>query len=272
MISIFDYLDYRKYLKDLFNLQKSESSHISYRYMEKRLGIDASYYRKILIGEKHLSESQIEPLINYLQLEQKEKEYFTELIRYSKATDESHVARSLQSLASFRGATRATLEMEKYRIFRQWQNTAIRELISIAPISSVDEILPSYFISPLTIQEIKQSFALLEKLHLITKESGYYRCTERFITTESRLKSEAVRSFQKTMMEKAISAIDKIPPDRRNISSLTVSCSLSTRDEIFEIIERTRNEILHLVEKDGSPEDVFQVNFQVFPLTNRGDR
>ncbi len=47
MLSIFDYLDYRIFLKDFYEKKKNENSFYSYRYMGNKVGVDPGNIVKI---------------------------------------------------------------------------------------------------------------------------------------------------------------------------------------------------------------------------------
>jgi uncharacterized protein (TIGR02147 family) len=65
-------------------------------------------------------------------------------------------------------------------------------------------------------------------------------------------------------------AIDRVPKSDRDITTLTVSTSHACLEEIRERIAEVRREIMEIVRKEGKAEDVFQINFQVFPITRNG--
>jgi uncharacterized protein (TIGR02147 family) len=62
-------------------------------------------------------------------------------------------------------------------------------------------------------------------------------------------------------------AIDRVPKSDRDITTLTVSTTRSCLEEIRERLTEVRQEIMEIVRKEDKAEDVYQINFQVFPLT-----
>ena len=52
--TVFDYLDYRDFLKDFYEKKKSEFSLFSYRVMAQQVGMDASYLFRVLQKDLHL--------------------------------------------------------------------------------------------------------------------------------------------------------------------------------------------------------------------------
>jgi uncharacterized protein (TIGR02147 family) len=66
----------------------------------------------------------------------------------------------------------------------------------------------------------------------------------------------------------AAEAIERIPKEQRDISTLTLSTSAACLEAIRERLSEVRQEIMEMVKMDGNAEEVYQLNFQVFPLTH----
>jgi uncharacterized protein (TIGR02147 family) len=76
------------------------------------------------------------------------------------------------------------------------------------------------------------------------------------------------------MLELAVGTLDEIAVEDRDITSLTLSLTRSEYEQARARIERFRRELLDLFdeknEKPDEPREVYQVGFQLFPLTRRG--
>jgi uncharacterized protein (TIGR02147 family) len=73
------------------------------------------------------------------------------------------------------------------------------------------------------------------------------------------------------MMARASEAIDRVPREEREISSLTLCVSQDALLRLKERIREFRRELLQLAELEGEPERVVQLNFQLFPLSRRDE-
>jgi uncharacterized protein (TIGR02147 family) len=117
--------------------------------------------------------------------------------------------------------------------------------------------------------QAKSSVRLLEKLGMVVREkNGTYRATDQFVSSDGVTRAMAVRMFQKEMSVLAAEAIERIPKDQRDISTLTLSTSAACLEAIRERLSEVRQEIMEMVKMDGNAEEVYQLNFQVFPLTH----
>jgi len=82
MQSIFDYLDYRRYLLDFYEWQKKKHPHFSYRYMSGKIGLDAGYLVKILQDKLHVPEKYVDAFCTLCKFSEKEEAYFRTLINF----------------------------------------------------------------------------------------------------------------------------------------------------------------------------------------------
>ena len=80
----------------------------------------------------------------------------------------------------------------------------------------------------------------------------------------------AINNFQLATLDLAKESIDRFTKEERDISTLTLSFSKEIYETIHERLKGFRREILELVKNDpGRVDKVYQVNFQIFPLSRR---
>lgn len=273
MEDIFKYLDYRDYLRDHYYFNKKTHNYFSFRYVAGKTGLDASFYVKVINKQKHISNTAIPVLINFLKLSKREGNYFSALVHYNKAKTPEQEAFYLQKLLLLRKPNVSILSNDVYEYFTSWWNIAIRELLNIIPFKDNYNDLTSRLQPPINIQQAKKSIALLKRLSLIKEdENGYLRPVEKFISTGDKIEQAAiVNSFQKIMAKLGVNALN-LPREERDISTLTISTSEKCIEKIKERIATLRQEIIELVRQEESVEEVYQINFQLFPLTKNKNK
>jgi uncharacterized protein (TIGR02147 family) len=84
-----------------------------------------------------------------------------------------------------------------------------------------------------------------------------------------------VRNYHRAMLEHAANALDQIAVEDRDVTSLTLMLTHTDYEEFRARIERFRRELLDLADekitqKEGEQREVFQIGFQLFPLTRSG--
>lgn len=271
---MFEYLEYRDFMRDHYHFSKKQQKFLSFRYIEKKTGIDASYYAKVINKQKHISASSIPALSSFFKFSRQESDYFTTLVSFCKAKQKEQINYYFNKLIYLRDPSAKRLEEKKYRYFKEWQSVIIRELINIIPYKGDHHELARRVEPSITAHQARRSIKLLEELKLIEKnDRGIYHITDQFLTTDKELRSIAVRDFQRQMISLAGEALDRFEQKERDISSLTISTSKACLELIREKLDRTRKEILQIVaECDDDAEEVFQLNFQLFPVTKNGKK
>lgn len=273
MKQVYEYLEYRDYMQDHYHFSKKQQKFLSFRYIEQKTGIDASYYVKVINKQKHISATSIPALNSFFKFNKREADYFTNLVSFCKAKQKEQIDYYFKKLIYLRDPSAKRLEEKKYRYFQEWQSVIIRELINIIPYSGDHHELARRLEPSITAHQARRSVKLLEELKLVEKnKQGLYHITDQFLTTDKELRSIAVRDFQKQMIRLAQEALDRFEQKERDISSLTISTSRACLELIREKLDRTRKEILQIVaECDDDAEEVYQLNFQVFPVTKNGN-
>jgi uncharacterized protein (TIGR02147 family) len=273
MNSIFDYLEYRDYLRDHYNYHKGSHRFFSFRYISSKTGLDASFYVKVLNKQKHIADRAIPTLISFLHLGKRESDYFTYLVHFNKAKQQDQEMIFFEKLLALRKPSATLLNKEMYEYFSSWWNIVLREEMNILPYTGNAKDFASRLLPSITEAQAKRSVKLLQKLGMITKDDdGVYRLKSDFVTTDGMVQTIAVKNFQKDMIRLAMEALDRVPREDRDISTLSISTSRDCLEAIRERLAEMRREIMDLVRREEKTEEVYQLNFQIFPLTQNSTR
>ncbi len=73
------------------------------------------------------------------------------------------------------------------------------------------------------------------------------------------------------MLKLASDSIERYPSEERDITALTMSVKRETLADIKARVASFRRELLELAGNDEDSDQVYQINFQVFPLTKHQD-
>src|SRR5262249_9777639 len=98
-------------------------------------------------------------------------------------------------------------------------------------------------------------------------EKGRLTQKETIIASADELFSPMVAQFHREFMKKASESIDLIAREDRDISSVTFRVSSQTAKRIKEKIQNFRKELMEEASQDTRPEGIFQLNLQLFPVT-----
>lgn len=269
MNTIFTYLEYRVFLKDFYDDQKGKHAFFSYRYLANKLGVDASFLVKVLQKQLHISSKTIPGVIKFFQFKDKEAEYFELLVSFNKAKKNSDMKLYFEKLLSLRSPQTKTVIADKYAFFNKWYNITLYELLTFFPFKGDAKELAKKINPPISVPEAKKALALLERLEFIKKQpDGTYAVVDKLLTTGEKWQSIAINNFQKQMIELSSGALERFPKKERDISTVTLSLSKEHFELMKERIQSMRKELLEMADKEKNADRVFQVNFQIFPLTD----
>lgn len=272
MRQIFEYNDYRLFLKDYYKEKKKTCGYFTYRYFAKIADFSSPVFIKLVIdGKSNLRLQSIKKLANAINLNNTESKYFTALVQFNQAKTvkkkkEYYVV--LRMLNKEYGVQ--VLDSSQYDYYTKWFHSVLRELAPNIKGKADPKTLGKLVIPPLKARETKEAIKLLLKNGLLEeKVSGTYQQPKRMISTGSDIVSMAVRELHVQMAQQAKSAIEDIPREERDISGLTMGMSLKTFEQLKKEIKLFREKIRHLIAEDESVERVYRLNLQLFPLSKK---
>jgi len=269
MNTVFEYFDYRQFLKDYYDEQKKVSSLFSYRYIAQKVHLDAGYVVKLLQGKVHITAKSIPCFTKLCKLGTREKHYFETLVHFTKAKTQKDIKTWFKQLLDLKSVETKTLAKEQFEFYQKWYYTAIRSLIGIEGFNGDYTHLARRLTPPITIAQAKKAIWLLEKLGLIKKDddTSSYFLTDAFITTGDAWKALTVRAFQKETMQLAEESLERHPKELRDISTVTIALPGDALPEIRERIAEFRKTIFTLVNEYDTVDEVYELNIQLFPLS-----
>jgi uncharacterized protein (TIGR02147 family) len=269
MVNLFDHTDYRLYLRAYFAERKEKDAAFSHRWLAQRLELATSNFILLVMqGKRNLSNRLCFKLSETLKHSKKETEYFENMVGFNQ----SKTGKEKDLCFSRMMALRKNLKVDKiaewqYEYYSNWHHPVIRELVA-SPLYSGDPVALAKLLLPsITPQQARHSIALLEKLGMIERRGKQYVQTSPLLTTGPEVNSLAVANFHRNMGRLAIEALDRIPREERNISSSTIFITGEMFDTIRKRIEEFRKELLGLADAGQQGERVYQINFQLFPIS-----
>jgi uncharacterized protein (TIGR02147 family) len=266
--SVFSYSDYREYLKDELSGKRRRNGSFSTRAAAAYLGLGSGTLSRIISGDRDIGPALLPRIICFLGLKAREAEYFSLLVRFNKTANPGKKRQCYEKIVRMRGERRRKIPEEQFSIFDRWYNLALHQLFRIIPDCVDSAKLGALLEPPVSAAKARKAIELLEATGLIKKnEQGGYTPVEPSMTTGETWRGAAIHGYQRTVAGMAAEAIDGFPKPQRDFSTLTVCLSSEGLAEIRKIIRKARDEILAVEEKEKAPERVYQMNFQVFPLS-----
>ncbi len=269
MVNVFEYIDYRKLLKDLYEENKKKHPYFSLRYIAQKVGFkSAGFFTNIIQGKRNISAEYIFKFAELFKFKKKETEYFELLVNFAQAKHHSQKRFYFEKILAYKNSKIAVTDAQNYEFYSKWYYTAIRELVDLHPVTDNYEDLAKLVSPPIKASEAKHALELLVRMGFIKKDkTGVYHQTERFITTGYEAQSVAITNFLLDTSDLAKMAVDRFPREKRSMSTLTVGVSNECYLSIEERLKDFRREILEMVRADKNPDTIYHVNFHIFPMS-----
>jgi uncharacterized protein (TIGR02147 family) len=273
-INIFDYSDYRKFLREFYEVEKSLDPTFSYRVFATAVDMDASLLLKILQGKRHVSPKCIESFVQFFRFKEGKAEYFREMVAYGKAKNDEQVRRHFETLQKMRPLACRELDEARYRYFQQWFYPMIRSALDVFDYRGPQDAaaLGDSCVPKLTATQVQGAVDALLQLGLAQKrKDGRIVPTEAHIKTKERWFSASISEYQQNIADLARRSIAGTPREERDISTLTMALDSSQIEKIREILAETRKSIVNVVNAMPSKicDSVYQLNFQLFPMMKK---
>jgi uncharacterized protein (TIGR02147 family) len=263
-----DYFEYRDFLRDFYTGQKSTHAYYSLRYMGGKVSVDPSHLLKIFQRQRHIGNKLIDVFIKHCNLDGSDAEYFANLVKFNKAKSDRDQKLFYEKLLALKGSGARSLEKSQYEYYSRWYYSAILTLLDFFPFTDDYEALAAKVSPPITAAKARKAISLLMRLGLIRKsEQGTWQLTHKIITSGVHLRSIAVKTFQEETMRLAIDALHRHVPEQRNISTVTITIAERNLDRINETIAQFRESLLKMARDEQHADKVYQLNIQLFPLT-----
>lgn len=269
---VFDYLDYRLYLRDTYAARKAEQRGFSFRAFSKRAGLASpNHLKRVIDGERGLNPPMALRYATALGLAPEPSAYFCDLVAFCEASTDAERNAAHERLRSSRGYRRAQpLDLAHAAYHANWYLPAIREMVRVEGFEPSPEWVASHLIPPIPTSEAARALATLEELGMLERaDDGTLRSVDVLVTTGPETRGLHIRNFHRAMIERAAASMEIVPAPDRDISSLTFPVDDEGLRELKRrVVAFRRDLIAFLADRPGTR--VAQLNFQLFPLSKPG--
>ncbi|MGL1934511.1 MAG: TIGR02147 family protein [Fibrobacterales bacterium] len=266
-MNIFDYYNYRTYLKEYYEYKKSVDSTFTYRVFAKLAGIGSpSVYGDLVTGRRNMTASLIPKFVKAIGLKEKEQQYLIQMMYFTHAKTQKSKEETFEVLAKMLPNSIRTLTRSQREYYKQWYHVAIREVLAVFDVTDDFRDLGLFLTPQVSLLKVKKAMKLLQDLELIEKVNGFWRPKSGKIIGDH-IDVFTMRDVQKQMIDLGKEAIDMYTPEKRNVSAIAMSVSSKGIERMIRKINMFRREMADLAQSDDDENQVYQLNLQFFPLT-----
>jgi uncharacterized protein (TIGR02147 family) len=270
MPTVFDVMDYRDLLHSYYEERKSQMPLYSYRMLGSKLGLDASQLFRILQKEQHLPSRCVPMAKDMLCLTGRPAEYFDLLIAASRSRSQQKKQELLDKAFALRDVRRHELSEKELQFLGQWWIATVRALLEVTRGNADPALIARSIIPPITEDQAREAIELLKDLGMVTRlPSEKLALAETHLTVSGPAKAQAVRQFQKQVMQLGANSLDTIPVEQRDISTLTMAVDEECLQELKEMAREFRRQVQKRVEECAGPDRIMHLNMALFPVAQK---
>ena len=271
MKDVLEYASYRQYIADYYADRKAKSA-FTWPEFAQAAGFSSPVYLKYVSeGRFNLSDAAVERVAQAMHLADYEQEYFAEMVKFDHAKKDADKKAIFKKMLSIAEAHKTKiLEGDAFRFFEDWKNPVIRELAPSMP--GAKPLALAHACRPeITAAEVSDTLKFLLKADLLKKDdNGNYIQTEKSVTTGNMDATPvAVRGMHRQMGQFALDAIEGVAQDKRHFSGITLGITHDAYEEIVQEIAECRKRIIAIATKNAATDEVYRLNMQLFPMTNK---
>jgi uncharacterized protein (TIGR02147 family) len=273
MSSIFEYSDYRLFLKDYYKSQKARSASYSYAVLAKQAGLPSRSYAKLIMdGHRNVGLRTIPKLVRGLKLGRAEARYFEKLVQFTQAETSAEKNHLYEQLLQFPQRRKAVqLSQAQHHFYAKWFYAAIREMVLLEgfPRKASEQArwIRQATGSWVTLSQAGRAIEDLIALGLLERmPDGSLRQQDLFIRSPDEIADLGIRAFHRQMIQLSLSHLDDRLEDRE-FAGVTLAIRASDLPRAKAALKDFRSQFNHDFSAATGAEAVYQLGLQFFPLT-----
>jgi len=269
MISLYNYSDYRIFLKD-FNLSQPKNGRGAARRLAAALSIHSTLMSQILSGSRSMTLEQASLAAGFLELNEVEAEYFVLLVELDRAGNLAlkkiidrrlkQIKEQSQNLTHRIKYERSLNEAERSIFYSDWVYAATQQIIALSPSLTVEEIAIRLKTPR---RRIKEVLDFLMAAGLVLQTEGVLSIGTK--STHLDKSSPWINSHHRNWRLKALEALNDQSANQFHYSC-PLTISKADAEQIRELLIKLLEKVDVIIEPSAS-EEVYCLNLDWFKIT-----
>jgi len=248
------YKDFRLYLQEDLVRRCKKNPKFSVRAFARILEIENSALSKILSGRRALTPAMVSRLGKKLGLSPQEISQFA-IVPFSENSN-------------IEDANFQQLTLDQFAVISDWYHYAIHELVKLKTCQSDSRWIAKKL--GISVAEATTAVERLLRLGYLEKSKAGKLINKSgpLTTLGNDFTTAAFRKLQRQIIEKSLAALEEIPMEKRNQTSMTAAISTKKLPLAIEKIKKFRRELSAYLEEDQSDLDaVYHLGISLYPVT-----
>ena len=271
--TIYTFFNYREYLSALFNYHKAINPVFSHRYIVSKAGFKSpNSLKNVINGDRNISIDGAERFASAFKMEEKERNFFILLVKFNTAKSSKEKERCLSELLKMRNSSLpAGLKDEQMEIMSAWWHVAIREMTALPDYKNSSLWVSRILMPSIEHKNAAASLALLKRTGFIRRSETGWKPVEKIIQSDPEVSHVYAAKFHREMIRLGMESISRFSHELREISGTTLRLSRNDISRVKTLLQNFRRQLLDFAASSQNADQVYQLNFQFFPLV-RPDR
>jgi len=245
-------LDFRQFLQNELIQRCRSNPQYSLRAFARFLEVDASFLSKVFALKRPMTKAFVKKCAKRLNLD---PERCREYINGGDNNDSSSVSNYNQ------------LTLDHFRVISEWYHYAILEITGIEGFEPSEKwISKALNISIVEVQTAVERLVRMDFLE-ITTQGKWINKSGNNTTVGNDFTDVAFRKLQRSVLEKALVALDEVPFEFRDQSSMTLATHPRLIPEARQKIKRFRRELTDFLESVPQKTTVYNIGISIYPIS-----
>jgi len=269
MASVFEYSDYRHYLRDYYEAMKARNGALSYRYLSQKAGINSSaFFPQVIDGSRNLTKQSLLKVCRALDLQGPEAEFFENLVFFNQARTVEEKNHFFERLVAVQSKARdVQVPPDRFDYFAQWWHPVVREVATMRPWGTDWEGIAALLHPAITPEQAKGSIELLLELGFLRRKGRHYVQVDPVLKAGSAFHDHRIVRYQIQMLRLASEAFDRTKGADRSTAATVLGISRSTFDLFVKKSRQFRSQLQEMSRVDAEADRVYLLTMSLVPLT-----
>lgn len=254
-------------VRDAFAAKQRRNPHYSLRAFAAHLGLPPGRTSEILARKRALTPALATKLAERLALPPEQAKAFLQAARASKSA--AHGPSRPDPEGDSNPPAYSRLSQDAFTAIAQWEHFALLSLLETD--DARDDL--AWIASRLGVPGSVARAALerLARLGLVERQGNTLRPTNANLSVGDADPCAALRASHRESLEQALEALESVPMEARDVSSVTMAIDVGKLPEARALIKDFRRRLAALLES-GPRTEVYNLNIQLLPVTKRNEQ
>ncbi|WP_408098181.1 TIGR02147 family protein [Peredibacter sp. HCB2-198] len=272
---IFQYVDFRRFLKDMYLYKKSRNPSFSENAFVFAAGFGKNsrgYLGLVVKNKRNLTSKSIIGFARAMDLSPEETTYFENMVLFNQAEKESEKIHFFELMKKdVKGSDVKVFQVMEHqsRYLNEWHLSVLRELIELKDFEENPEWIMNRLGGTISLEKIKEGINDLIGLGFVVRNAA-----GKLVNADGPIMLEVSAptlrnsmTLQKHFALKAVDALEKLPYEKRCAQLITLSIPKSRFEDLRNEMKVFAQQILQKYSGPSS-EEVVQMGMQLIQVTH----